>query len=463
MVASMAMAEGDGATLDRAVDGRRLVGLHQRELVSFAAARPRSAELGRRGRRHLPRGVPMAWMASLYDHPVVYVDHGDGAWFTDVDGHRYLDVNLADSSSFCGFAPEAVTEAIADRARRGAQFLLADEDSLAVADLLAGRFGLPKWQVTLSASQANTEAIRLARTVTGRDRVLVFEGKYHGMLDETLVVNAGSRTVPEYAGISRRAGADTLVVPFNDVAAVERALGAGDVACVLTEPALTNCGIVLPAEGFHQALRAICTDTSTVLIIDEAHTMQCGSGGLTRAWGLRPDIVTLGKSIGGGMPVGAYGIVDSIADLLDSQTQRYTAASPTIAEVAVGGTFSASALQTAACRAVLEQVLTDDNYARTAVLGQRLADGIEQRIDRAGISWSVTRLPGKAAYRPIGAANGRPDHWRSLSAATRIWFANRGVWEATRWSGPAVSVATSNEDVDFYLEWFGALLDDLTR
>jgi glutamate-1-semialdehyde 2,1-aminomutase len=299
--------------------------------------------------------------------------------------------------------------------------------------------------------------------VTGRERVLVFARKYHGMLDETLVVNLGSRTVPEYAGVSRRAGADTLVVPFNDPVAVEQALGAGDVACVLMEPALTNCGIVLPAEGFHDALRELCTATSTVLIIDEAHTLQCSPGGLTRAWGLRPDIVTLGKSIGGGVPAGAYGIVDPIADLLDSQTRRRAAASQRIAEVAVGGTCCASALQTAACRAVLEQVLTDDAYARTAALGQRLADGIEQRIDRAGISWSVARLPGKAAYRPVWANTSMPEQWRRLSAGTRVWFANRGVWEATRWSGPAVSVATSREDVDVYLELFGALLDDLIR
>jgi glutamate-1-semialdehyde 2,1-aminomutase len=450
-------------TLERQPDARHIKALFDHELARFEEARPRSAALRRNAARVLPAGVPMARMASVYDHPVIYVDHGEGARFTDVDGHSYLDVNLVDSSSFCGFAPEPVAVAIADRARRGVQFLLADEDSLAVADQLAGRFGMPKWQLTLSASQANTEAIRLARTVTGRDRVLVFDGKYHGMLDETLVLKAGSQTVPEYAGVSRHVGADSIVVPFNDLVAVERALTAGDVACVLTEPALTNAGIVLPDEGFHQALRELCTATSTVLIIDEAHTLQCSPGGLTRAWGLQPDVVTLGNSIGGGIAVGAYGIVDPIADLLASRAGRMPGASRAITEVAVGGTFCASALQTAACRAVLEQILTDDAYARTAALGQRLADGIERRIDRAGISWSVTRLPGKAAYRPITTDTDTSDYWRGLSAAIRVWFANRGVWEAIRWSGPAVSIATSREDVDLYLELFGALLDDLTR
>ncbi len=447
------------------VEPDRIEMLYRVERARFEEARPRSVAMGERARRHMPSGVPMAWMAGFYEHPTVFVDHGLGAWFTDVDGYRYLDVNLADASSFCGFAPPAVVQAVTRRLRGGSQFLLADEDAMYVAEELSERFGLPQWQVTLSATQANMEAIRLARAATGRQKVVVFDGKYHGMLDETLAVNEGGRTVPEYAGVATRAAADTVIVAFNDLVGVEEALSDRDIACVLTEPALTNHGIVLPASGFHDGVRSLCSKTGTVLIVDEAHTLQCGLGGLTRAWGLRPDIVTLGKSLGGSIPVGAYGMVDWIADLLAPLDRRGGQWISSFDEVATGGTFSGGALQSAACRAVLELVLTPEAYARTAVLGTRLADGLEAHVRSAGLAWLVERLPSKAAYRPsvIGRAEHDGPDWRALSAAARVWFANRGVWEATRWGGPAVSVATSEDDVDLYVGLFGDLVEDLTR
>jgi glutamate-1-semialdehyde aminotransferase len=451
------------------VDRSKVEALYRRELAAFELAHKRSAALARGASRHMPAGVPMAWMASFYEHPTVYVESGAGAWFTDVDGNRYLDMNLADSSSFCGFAPAPVLEAVDRRLRAGTQFLLADEDSVAVAALLAERFGLPMWQLTLSASQANSEAIRLARAATGREKILVFEGKYHGMLDETLVLASSGRGVPEYAGVAARACEDTIVVAFNDVAAVERALEGREVACVLTEPALTNQGIVRPEAGFHRSLRDACTRTGTMLIVDEAHTFQCGRGGLTRAWELEPDIVTLGKSLGGGVPVGAYGMSAAIADLLAPPSPSAVLTErPTLAEVATGGTSSGSALQAAACRAVLEEVLTDEAYARTARLGERLANGIEAAVRQAGLEWGVARLPTKAAYRPrtesaVGEGDDASSGWFALSAAIRLWFANRGVWEAIRWAGPAVSVAASDEDVDFYLGLFETLVGELTR
>jgi glutamate-1-semialdehyde 2,1-aminomutase len=446
----------------------RVAAIYQCELEAFEAAHPRSLAIGRRAARHMPRGVPMAWMASFYQHPAVIVESGAGAWFRDVDGNRYLDVNLADSSSFCGFAPAPVVEAVGRRMAAGTQFLLPDEDSAMVAELLAKRFGLPMWQLTLSASQANTEAIRLARAATGREKVLVFEGKYHGMLDETLVLNRGGRHVPEYAGLTARACQDTVVVPFNDVDALQEALADRTVACVLTEPALTNRGIVHPDPGFHSRLREVCSRTDTVLIIDEAHTFQCGPGGLTRAWGIEPDIVILGKSLGGGVPVGAYGMTGAIADLLAALPPDGLSERETFAEIATGGTASGSALQSAAARAVLRHVLTDTAYERTGRLGERLADGIEAAVHNARLAWDVERLPTKAAYRPRPGPVSEPvaessATWYELSAVMRIWLANRGVWEAIRWAGPAVSVATSDEDVDLYLGLFEGLVGELSR
>lgn len=409
----------------------------------------------------------MVWMAAQYQHPVLYVQGGAGARFTDVDGHEYIDMNLADSSAFCGFAPPAVVDAVARRVRRGSQFLLADEDAVFVAETLARRFGLPKWQLTLSASHANTEAIRLSRAVTGRHRVLVFDGKYHGLLDETLAVVDNGRTVPEYVGLSRSAVADCVLVEFNDVAAVRYALEGREVACVLTEPALTNQGIVPPEEGFHGALRAACRETGTVLIIDEAHTLPCGPGGLTRSWGLVPDIVTLGKSIGGGVPVGAYGMTNAIADVLHQPELPNSLLGGPQGEVATGGTFCGCALQTAACRAALEHVLTDEAYGRATRLCARLADGVRANIRAAGLPWSVQCLPTKMGYRPHvasprTAAEARRASWPELSTAVRLWFANRGVWDAGWWSGPAVSVATTEADVDLYLARFSELLGELS-
>jgi glutamate-1-semialdehyde aminotransferase len=446
-----------------AIDAAQAEDIYRRELTAFKQTHPRSAELSRRAGRHLPAGVPMSWMANFYEHPTIYVQSGAGAWFTDIDGNRYLDMNLADSSSFCGFAPAPVVEAVTRRLAAGTQFLLADEDSVRVAELLAERFGLEMWQLTLSTSQANTEAIRLARVATGREKVVVFDGKYHGMLDETLVMTLNGGSVPEYAGVAPRACRDTVVVTFGDQPGVEQALASREVACVLTEPALTNDGIVLPPPGFHAALRDACTRTGTVLIIDEAHTFQSGPGGLTRAWNLAPDIVTLGKSLGGGVPVGAYGMSAAIADLLRPSHPLGELTEPdTAGEMATGGTLAGNALQTAACRAVLEHVLTDDAYQRTLRLGKRLAEGIESSLRQVGLPWDVTRLPARAAYRPRGGASDGDASWFALSAVTRIWLANRGVWEAIRWAGPAVSVAMSDDDIDSYLGCFEALVRELT-
>ncbi len=299
-------------------DRDRIRTLKDREDARFLAEHPRSAALLERGRASMPNGVPMAWLVGSYHHVPPWVAEGRGARFTDVDGHTYSDFNIADMSMFCGYAPEPLVRAVADRMARGNQFLLPTEDAIVVSEELARRFGLPKWQYTGSATHANTEAIRVARVATGRDRVLMFDGKYHGHLDEALVDLAPDGTlVPEEAGLPPDVVEGTVLVPFNDVDALARALERRDVALVLTEPAMTNNnGLILPDEGFHAALRRITRETGTLLACDETHTQVVGPGGLTAAWGLEPDLVTIGKSIAGGVPFGAWGMTDAIADLL---------------------------------------------------------------------------------------------------------------------------------------------------
>ncbi|MGH2637550.1 MAG: aminotransferase class III-fold pyridoxal phosphate-dependent enzyme, partial [Actinomycetota bacterium] len=235
------------------IDRRRVGELTERELARFLDTHRRSLELIERGRPLMPRGVPMGWMASLWGHPPVYVDRGEGAHFTDTDGNRYLDMNIADTSMFCGYAPEPVVRAVSERAAAGSQFLLPSEDALWVSEELGRRFGRPRWQFTLSATLANTEAIRIARHLTGRPTLLMFAGKYHGHADEMLVTEADGRIVPEYLGLLPQVASNAALFEFNDVGALEGRLAVGDVACVLAEPALTNVGVVEPDDGFHAA------------------------------------------------------------------------------------------------------------------------------------------------------------------------------------------------------------------
>lgn len=440
----------------------RISTLRRREDAAFVERRPRSRALLERARRSMPNGVPMSWMAELYEHMPVFVASGEGATFTDVDGHRYFDTNIGDMSTFCGINPQAVVEAVARQARRGMQYLLPVEDAVWLSEELARRFQLPQWQFTLSATLANVEAIRLCRFVTGRPIVLMFEGKYHGHAEEWLIDPKDGAPAPAYPGVSPSAGARVRHVPFNDLQALERALAPGDVACVVTEPALTNSGVIQPDPGFHAALRALTRERKTLLVIDEAHTLVCGPGGLTGRFGLEPDVVTLGKFIAGSVPLGAYGMTADLAD----RFARPDPASPR-ATFASGGTLFANALSIVAARAAFEHVLTEEAYARTADLGARLADGIEERCRRRGLSWRAHRLFARSGYcygpaLPRNAVDYHAVMRPDLHHAMRVFFANRGVWESIVTAGPTVSVAATPAHIDHYLGCLDEFLGELT-
>jgi len=453
------------------IDRRRVGELTDREFRRFLDERPRSAELLVRGRRSMPSGIPMAWMNQLFGHPPVFMDRGEGPYVFDVDGHRYLDTNIADTSMFCGYSPQPVVRAVRERVALGPQFLMPTEDAVVAAEELSRRWPVDRWQFTLSATSANTEAIRVARVRTGRSKLLMFGGKYHGHADEMLVAEEDGRVVAEYRGLTPSVAEHIVLVDFNDLPALERALAAGDVACVVTEPALTNVGVILPDPGFHAALRELTRAHGTLLIVDETHTLICGPGGLTRAWGLEPDVVTVGKSIGGGIPVGAYGMTAEVADVLDGEPDSPYATHDdgTIFgdEVATGGTLFGNALQMAAVRASLAEVLTDDAYDRTSRLGEKLADGIDRIASRAGLPWCAHRLVARSGYAfdgvlPRNAREARASHDAELYRLLRLHMANRGVWEAMEWAGPAVSVAAADGDIATYLEVLESLVAELT-
>ena len=267
------------------IDPTRVQVIKKREDDTFTAARPRGQALWEQGKSVMPNCVPMSWLRTSYDHLPLFAAHAAGGRFTDVDGHEYADFNVADMSMFTGYAPPPVVEAVSRQVADGAQFMLPSEDSIWVAGELGLRWGLPQWQFTLAATSANTEVIRVARTHTGRDGVLMFDGKYHGHFDEALVELGPDGVVAEEAGLPADVARRTTIVPFNDLAAVERVLATRTIAVVMTEPALTNnVGLQLPDEGFHRALRDITRSTGTLLAYDETHTHVVGRGGLCRMW-----------------------------------------------------------------------------------------------------------------------------------------------------------------------------------
>jgi len=447
-------------------DPAHIARLSEREAARFAEARPRSAELLTRARLSMARGVPMGWMTAIYQHPPMFIAEGDGAWFSDVDGHRYLDMNVADLSMNGGFGPPAVVAAVAERMRRGSQFLLPTEDAIAVAEALARRYPLPCWQFTLSASGANAEIIRLARHATGREKILMFDGKYHGHIEDTLVIVQDGRVQPEMAGLPAEPARRAKMVDYNDLAAVERALAPRDVALVIAEPALTNVGVVLPEAGFHAGLRALTKAAGTLLAYDEAHTFVAGPAGLVGEWRLECDAVGLGKALGGGVPIGAYGVSAELARHLEAAPALPGAPAESVGGIATGGTLFGNALSMAAARATLEQVLTPAAYGLANALGARLADGIEAAYRAAGLDWRAQRLFCRAGF------NYGPDFPRTATAARalarpdvhnllRLYMANRGVWESVITAGPTVSFAASADDVEFYLRNFRAFVGEL--
>jgi glutamate-1-semialdehyde 2,1-aminomutase len=435
------------------IDTDALRSIREHEDAELVRRCPRSQELLERGRASMPSGVPMAWMAGLYLHPPIFAVAGDGAYFEDVDGHRYLDMNQSDLATSLGFAPAPVVEALSARSARGSAFLLPTEDGIAVSEELAQRVGLPFWQFTGAASGANAEVIRLARLSTGRELVLMFDGKYHGHIDDVLVVDDGQGPKAEALGLPADVARRARTIPFNDLAALTAALAPGDVACVLAEPMLTNCNLVFPDTGFWPDAQAIIREAGSLLVIDEAHTHSFAFGGLTRRWQLEPDLVVLGKGLGSGVAFGAYGMTEPLARLME----RHLEGQANVMGLATGGTTYANALALAAARATLEQCLTSETYAEVEARGRQLGRGLETIFERHGLSWRAPHIGGRSGWVlfPELPRNARESH-RSMDPlfanTRRVFMANRGIWEAIDSAGPACSFAHGEAEVARYLE-----------
>jgi glutamate-1-semialdehyde 2,1-aminomutase len=403
--------------------------LHAAERERFRADHPRSAALAAQAQGHWLYGLPMHWMRDWpLPHPL-FVERAAGAALWCVDGHRLADFCLGDTGAMFGHSPEPVTRALAAQAARGLTAMLPGEALVEVGEALARVYGLPHWQLALSASDANRFAVRWARAVTGRPRLLVFDGCYHGTVDDTLVDLRAGRTVtrPSLLGQLHDLSLGTVAVPFNDLTAVESALAAGDVAAVLTEPALTNCGLVPPAPGFVEAVQAACRRHGSLLLLDETHTVSSGHGGWARQNGVVPDMLVVGKAVAGGMPCAVYGFGDDLA----ARMARAKDAAPA-GHSGIGTTLTASLLALAALRATLAEVNTAEAAAAMDVGAARLASGLGAVIRRHALPWTVTRLGARMELQfrtdaPRNADEARAAMQPELEAALHLWWLNRGV------------------------------------
>jgi glutamate-1-semialdehyde 2,1-aminomutase len=442
----------------------RAAALLERELERFERGHPRSGELSRRAAASLLGGVPMHWMMRWPGAYPIYASEAQGARFRDVDGIEYVDLCLGDTGAMTGHSPEPVVRVVADQAARGITLMLPSEDALWVGEELTRRFGPARWQFALTATDANRFAIRLARHITGRPKVLVFNWCYHGTVDESFATLRDGEVVERDGNLGPPVplAETTRVVEWNDTEALRRELLEGDVACVLAEPALTNIGIVLPEPGFHEALRELTRDTGTLLIIDETHTLCAGPGGYTREHGLDPDLLTVGKAIGSGIPSAAYGFTAEVADRIDAAIGRDES------DVGgVGGTLAANVLSLAAVRATLEHVLTEEAFERMIALGERFEQGVQGVIDEHDLPWHVTRLGCRVEYLfrpepPVTGSDAAAGGDHLLDRLIHLYALNRGVLLTPFHNMALMSPATTEADVDLHTEVFGAIARELT-
>lgn len=408
---------------------------------------------------HLFGRVPMTWMNKWSGGYPLYLDGAHGNRVTDIDGNEYVDFALGDTGSMAGHSPAPTVAAVTERigVAGGITTMMPSLDAEWVAAELTRRFGMPLWSYSLTATDANRWALRIARMVTGRPKVMAFSYCYHGSVDETFVImGPDGSTAPRggNVGPSFPVGETTRVAEFNDIASVEAGLAHGDVAVLIMEPALTNIGIVLPEPGFLEACRDLCTKYGTLLLIDETHTISAGPGGCTAAWGLQPDIFVIGKSIGGGIPTGAYGISEDVAAAI-----RAHAEADLVDVGGVGGTLAGNVLSTAAMRATLGEVLTEAAFEHMIALATTFREGVEATLAAYEVPWSIAQLGARAEYRFVSPAprNGTESaaaHDDDLEEYLHLFMSNRGVLLTPFHNMALMCPATTQADVDLHTVLF---------
>jgi glutamate-1-semialdehyde 2,1-aminomutase len=445
------------------IQADRLSAFAGREAAAYARARPKSARALAEGAGAFLGGVPMHWMA---DWPMPYlplIAKAQGARIEDIDGITLDDFCLGDTGSMFGHSPPPVAKAIRRQAREGLTYMLPTQTALQAGRLLTDRFGRFRWQIATTATDANRFALRVARAITGRPKVLVFNGCYHGTVDDTFVSLENGMTVPspgllgQVSDLTRTA----VACEFNDLASVEAALAIGDVAAILTEPVMTNSCMVLPEAGFHDGLRQLSLKYGALLIIDETHTISSGLGGYTRVHSLRPDIFVVGKCVAGGMPTAVWGLTDETAKRYEEADARRDPG-----RTGMGTTLSANPMQFACLVATLSGVMTPANYAHMERLAERLSHGLARVIDRHRAPWHVVRVGARVEFicAPGPLRNGTEAgtaHQPRVEAAIHTALINRGTLIAPFHNMMLVSPATKKAQVDRLIASFDAILTEL--
>ncbi|MBK7453806.1 MAG: aspartate aminotransferase family protein [Anaerolineales bacterium] len=439
------------------MDRARLHSLLAQEEQLFHKNHPRSHELYQRACKSLHGGVPMLWMIRWAGSFPVFVKEAKGAHFTDVDGHDYIDFCLGDTGAMTGHGSDATVSAITEQVQKGITLMLPFEDVIWVGEELQRRFKLPYWQFALTATDANRFVLRMARLITGRRKILVFNYCYHGSVDETFITmdEEGTPTPrPNNMGPQIDPRETSKVIEFNDIDALETALSARDVAAVLAEPAMTNIGIIHPEPGYHDALRELTRKYGTYLIIDETHTICAGPGGYSAAYGLQPDFLTLGKPLAGGVPAAIYGFTEEVSQAFNGKLAVEDS------DVGgIGGTLAGNALSIAAMKATLQHVLTEEFYARATVLQEQFTAGVEAVIQEFELPWIVKRLGNRSEYwfRPRPPKNGGEAHAAvdpELDRYMHLFALNRGILLTPFHNMALISPETTQGDVDHHTKVF---------
>jgi len=457
----MTAASGRTGVIDRG----QLARLLERERELYRRSHPHSHKLFLDA-GHLFGRVPMTWMGKAAGGFPLYLSTARGARVEDVDGHRYVDFCLGDTGAMAGHSPAPVVAAVNRRYAElgGATAMLPTEDAEWVGAELTRRFGLARWSFTLTATDANRWAIRLARAVTGRQKILVNSYCYHGSVDESLIIatpGGGATSRPGNVGAPCEVTLTSRVSEFNDLDGLERELAHGDVAAVLMEPALTNIGIVLPEPGYLDGVRALTRAAGVLLINDETHTFSAGVGGATRAWSLQPDMLSIGKALGGGIPCGAYGLSEELAERIAAMRDL-----DLLDTGGVGGTLAGNALSVAAMRATLEHVLTEAAFTSMIASATRFTSQVQACITRHGLPWSITQLAARAEYRfvdppPRTGSESAAAHDGDLDDYLHVFLANRGILMTPFHNMALMCPDTTTAEVDRHRDVFEQAVGEL--
>ena len=423
--------------------------MREREIAGFIAANPKSKAHAKSAQGWF-QGVPFHWMLDWSSPFPIVAQEASGATLTSIDGQVFDDFCLGDTASMFGHSPAPLAKAIAAQAGQGLSYMLPTAKGAELGSMLADMFGLPQWQVTTTASEANRAVIRWCRGITGRDKILIFNGCYHGAVDDVFIDLRDGRAVnrPSLIGQVQDLLPTTVAIEFNDVDALASALRGGDIACVLAEPLMTNIGMVRDTPGFLTELRRLCDETSTILVFDETHTISSGYGGHSNMHGPKPDILVVGKSIGGGVPCAVYGFTEEIAKRMAALN-----ASRPAGHSGIGTTLSANAMAITAMHAMLGQVITRDAYAHMLSMADRLVAQLNGVISTHALDWHVSHVGARvelvcSAIPPRNGSEARAVMDHALESTIHLYLVNRGILLAPFHNMMLVSPVTQAAQVD---------------